>query len=383
METRHAVVKGRNRLLLCCVLILLFVCASRVRSYSQPTGFVYSIGTYGDLRKMDIGLNVMATAKVPGLVRAVRIMAADISPDGKRLFLAVSSGGDPLVVVQTADLSIDRDMKVVFPTPPENWKQHFPLDIIAVSSEMLYWSDECYTADPTRPYSTLLIDLNEGIAKPVYDWGFDNESEIEISPDHEKTVLYAGGRLSVIRASTGEVLARMEHETIGQRRSIRWFDVDWNQNVVQCYTVPWEEGQASTEKLRIDMNSHQVVAREPLQVSPRVSWSALQWSGQQPISSKTYILDKNGSLLLFDHVKGQITKSFNSVVPKPLENSRLVPHVSPDENLILAQRNSVERFTDGRDSRNVSTLYAIDPKTGQITKTLDYPETVVAVLFGE
>lgn len=378
----RASLKGRNRLLFRCVLILLFVCLSQVRSYSQPTGFVYSVGTYGDLRKMDMGLNVVATTKVPGLVRARRIMAADISPDGKRLFLAVSGGVDPLILVQTADLSIDRDIKVVFPPLPEHWIQHSPFDILAVSSEILYWSDECYTSASVGAYSTLLVNLREKAVTPIRDWSFENKNAIEISPDRDKMVLPRDGLL-LIRASTGQVLAKVEQETIGQRRSIWWFDMDWSQNVLQCYTAPWTVGEAPTEKLRIDMNSRQVVAREALKVSPEFDLATLQRNGRRSISSKTYILDESGSLQIFDHAKGQVSKRFDSVVPRPAENARLVPQVSPGGDLIVVPKNRVERFTDGRDSRDVSTLYAIDPKTGRVTKTLEYPDHIVAILFGE
>jgi hypothetical protein len=366
-----------------CSLFLLLAEFSQAQPSTQSPSFLYSVGTYGDLRKMDTALNVVATAKVPGLARAVGIAAADISPDGKRLFLAVSSGGNPLVVIQTADLSIDRDMKVVFPPLPEHWIQHAPFDIIAVSSEMLYWSDECYTSDPTGAYSTLLVNLKEKVAKPIREWSFENRNELKISPDRERMAVYYGGRLYVIRSSTGQVLAKVEQETIGQRRSIWWFDMDWSRDVLQCYTAPWTVGEAPTEKLRIDMNSHEVVAREALKVSPEFDLAALQRNGRRSISSKTYILDESGSLQIFDHAKGQLSKRFNSVVPKPAENARLVPQVSPGGDVIVVPRNRVEKLADGRNYREVSTLYAIDPQTGRVTKTLEYPDHIVTVLFGE
>jgi hypothetical protein len=375
-KMRCLVAKGR--LTLGCALILLLAISSHAQPSTQSPGFIYSVGAYGYVQKMDAALNVVATARVPGLARSIRIAGADISPDGKRLFLAVGREENPLVIVETADLSVVPDVNVVFPNTPETWRQHAPFDIIAISSEVLYWSDECYSAALAgAEYDTLLVNLNEKIARPIRDWGFENKNEIQISPDREKMAIDHGGNLLIIRASTGQILQTIDQKVIGQG-TVMSFVVDWNQNALRCCMI----ADGSMAKLRIDMNSGQVVAREAVKNTGRFHPPGSETGRQCLTPATTYVLDEDGGIQIFDNTKCKLSKRLDSVVPGVTPGWKLALYVPPSGNLIFAQKDAVKTLADGHE-KDISFLYAVDAKTGQVVRTVDYPDEIAAVLFGK
>ena len=132
---------------------------------SKPT---YLVGGNGTLKKLDGNMKVIGAAKIPHLTRRTWIRNADISSDGQRLFLALS-GNKALVVVRTADMSIEEDLHITFPATAEYWKEHSPFDIVSASPRYLYISDECYSAVP-KGFTTVRVDLNTKTAEPVYKW---------------------------------------------------------------------------------------------------------------------------------------------------------------------------------------------------------------------
>lgn len=367
---------AKKWLMVGCSLVLLLAESSQAQPSVGSPGFIYLVGSYGYLQKMDVTLNALTTTQIPGLARSVRIAAADISSDGKRLFLAVSRNENPLVIVKTADLSVVPDVDVAFPTPINPWTEHAPFDIIAVTSDTLYWSDECYTSTSANAsFSTLRVNLNERVAEPVHDWSFENKNAIRISPDRGRIAIYHMGGLAIVRASTGEILKTVDQNVIGQG-TVMSFAMDWNQNALWCCMI----ADGSMAKLRIDMNSGQVVAREAVKNAGRLRFPDFSTGRRFLTSTTTYVLDKDGSIQIFDNTKCELSKKLDSVVPDVTPGSKLALYVPPSGNPIFAQKNAVKTLANGN-AKGISSLHAVDAETGQVVRTIDYPDEIVAVLF--
>jgi hypothetical protein len=371
----------RGRLTAWGAWILLLAASSLSQASTGSPDFAYCVGVYGYLQKMDTTLNTLSTRRIPNLARDIRIVAADISPDGKRLFVATSRRENPLVIVETADLSVVSDGNIAFPGPTEPWIRHAPFDIMAVSPDVLYWSDECYTsAIAGDSFSTLLVDLREKVAKPIRDWNFENRSQIEVSPDRDRMVLLGRG-LSLIHPSTGHILKTVGQEVIGQR-TVLSFNMDWSRNILQCCVVPWTPASGSVERLRIDVNSGQVVTKEPVKNPGNSRFAGLQTKRQRATRAMTYVLDKDGTIEVFDNAKCELLRKIRPTGSDVKPESELALYVPPGENSILVQEDTVKTLADGS-KKDVSSLQAVDPNTGQTTKTVDCPDEIVAVLFGK
>ena len=378
---RMKCLSAKKRLMIGCSFVLLLAESSQAQPSNQSPSFLYSVGAYGYLQKMDAAMNTLTTARVPNLARDIRIAAADISPDGRRLFLAVSRKENPLVIVETADLSVVPDVNVPFPSPPEPWIRHVPFDIVAVTSEILYWSDECYTTASTGAYSTVLVNLREKTAKPVREWSFENKNAIQISPDRGRIATYHRGGVGIIRVSTGEVLKTVGREVIGERIIVS-FNMDWSQNILQCCVVPWTTTGDSVEKLRIDMNSSQVITRESIESTGGLHFPDFSTGRRVLTSATTYVLDEDGDIQIFDNTECKLSKKLDSVVADVTPGSKLALYVAPRGNSIFVQKNAVKTLADGN-AKGVSSLYAVDGESGQVVATIDYPDEIVAVLFGK
>lgn len=350
-------------------------------SYSSPG--IYLVGEYGYLQKLDGNLQVVATGKVPNLARGCSIRDADISPDGERLFLAVSSD-NPLVVVRAADLSIDENMRITFPPLPEPWRTYLPLSIIATSQNYLYMTDESYSTAP-NPFSTVLVDINAKTATPIYEYSFMSKMQIQISPSREKMALYDGGKLYFIDISTGKVTNLVSRELIGADKLVIWFDINWDNNIAQFYIIPIGRGEKNLEKLRIDVKSQRVIHREELE--SKTVFGFYNANSYRRVltatSSKIYIQDSKGAIQIFDRQTGKLLETLDYTLFEKVSGRPVLSYISPDEKLLFYRKDDVKQISNGKDAEDISYFCVIDTETRHIIKTLQFPQKIVAVLFSE
>jgi len=349
-------------------------------SYSSPG--IYLVGEYGYLQKLDGNLEVVATGKVPNLVRGCSIRNADISPDGECLFLAVSSD-NPLVVVLAADLSVDENVRITFPRLTEPGKTYFPFSIIAASPMYLYMTDESYST-ATNPFSTVLVDLNTKIAKPIYEYSFMSKMQMQVSPSREKMALY-DGRLYFIDIPSGKVVDLISRKLIGKDRWVVWFNINWDDNIAEFYTIPIRRGEKNLEKLCIDVKSKRIIYREELE--GKTGFGFYNANSYRRIltgsSSRIFIQDSNGNIQIFDRQTGKLLETLDYTLFGEATGRPVVSYVSPDEKLLFYQKDDVKQISNGKDARDISSFCVMDPETRQTIKTLQFPQKIVAVLFSE
>lgn len=366
----------------CMCVVVFFVCfpsVGKAVSYlSKPT---YLVGGYGSLKKLDSNMKVIGAAKIPHLARRTWIRNADISSDGQRLFLALS-GNKALVVVRTADMSIEEDLRITFPATSEYWKEHSPFDIISVSPRYLYISDECYSALPNG-FTTVMVDLNTKIAEPVYKYGFVSKRQIQISPNQERMALYNGGKLHIIDISSGEVVDSIKRELIGDRW-ILWSNVNWDDSAIELYVVSQKTNLKNIEKLCIDMKSHKIVSSQKLP-SKTVFGFDNQISNDRVVTtpSTVYIQDRRGSIQIFDRHTGSQLETLDYSLFEKITGEPTTFYVSPDEKLLFYRKDKVKHAADDRDSLDVSSICIMSLESKQIINTIDSSETMVSVLFGK
>lgn len=350
-------------------------------SYSSPG--IYLVGEYGYLQKLDVNLQVVATGKVPNLARGCSIRDADISPDGERLFLAVSSD-NPLVVVRAADLSLDENMRIAFPPTAEPWEgMYFPFSIIATSPRYLYMTDEGYSTAP-NPFSTVLVDLNAKTAKPIYGYSFMSKMQMQVSPSREKMALY-DGKLYFIDIPRGEVVDLISRKLISKDRWVVWFNINWDGNIAEFYTIPIRRGEKNLEKLCIDVKSKQIIYRGELE--GKTGFGFYNANSYRRIltgsSSRIYIQDSKGTIQIFDRQTGKLLETLDYTLFGKAPGRPVVSYVSPDEKLLFYRKDDVKQISNGKDARDISSFCVMDPETRQTIKTLQFPQKIVAVLFSE
>ncbi len=353
-------------------------------SYSSAS--IYLVGEHGYLQKLDGNLEVVATGKVPNLARGRSIRDATISPNGERLFLAVSTD-NPLVVVRAADLSIDENVRITFPPFAEPWRTYFPLSIIAASSKYLYMTDESYstTSKIPNPFSTVLVDINAKTATPIYGYSFMSKMQIQISPSREKMALYDGGKLYFIDISTGKVTNLVSRELIGTDKWVIWFDINWDNNIAEFYIIPIGRGEKNLEKLCIDVKSQQIIHREELE-SKTVFGFYNENSYHRVLtatSSKIYIQDSKGSIQIFDRQIGKLLETLDYTLFEKVPGRPVLSYVSPDEKLLFYRKDDVKQISNGKEAEDISSFCVMDTETRQTIKTLQFPQKIVAVLFSE
>jgi WD40 repeat protein len=350
-------------------------------SYSSPG--IYLVGEYGYLQKLDGNLEVVDTGKVPNLVRGCSIRDADISPDGERLFLAVSSD-NPLVVVRAADLSVDENVRITFPPTAEPWEgTYFPFSIISTSPRYLYMTDESYSTAP-NPFSTVLVDLNAKTAKPIYGYSFMSKMQIQVSPNRKKMALY-DGKLYFIDIPTGKVADLLSRELIGMNKWVIWFDIKWDDNIAEFYIIPIRRGEKNLEKVCIDVKSQQIIYREELE--SKTSFGFYNENSYRRVltdtSSKIYIQDSKGTIQIFDRQTGKLLETLDYTLFGKALGRPVLSYISPDEKLLFYQKDDVKQISNGKDARDISSFCVMDPETRKTIKTLQFPQKIVAVLFSE
>lgn len=374
--------KIRRHLIAGCVLALVAGAAPATIG-ADSSSSIYLIGDYGYLQKLDGNLQVVATGKAPGLARGRKIRDADISPDGERLFLAVSSD-NPLVVVRTADLSIDENIHIAFPPAVKPWTMHSPFSIIATSARYLYMTDESYSAAP-KPFSTVLVDLTAKTATPMYGYGFMSKMEIQVSPERERMALYDGGGLYFIDVPTGKVVDSITHELVGKDKWAMWFDVDWDKYIAEFYLIPLAQGEKTIEKICIEVESKSKWRSESLQSKTVFDFYNFQncRAITAKASSKIYIQDSQGNIEMANRRGAQVLEKLGHAQFKEGSGRPVVSYVSPDEQLLFYQKDYVKASSGRRLAQGLSSLCVMDMETRQIIKTIESPQRIVGVLFGK
>jgi len=349
-------------------------------SYSSPG--IYLVGEYGYLQKLDGNLEVVAIGKVPNLVRGCSIRDADISPDGERLFLAVSSD-NALVVVRAADLRVDESVLITFPPPTKPWHTYFPFSIIATSPRYLYMTDESYSTAP-NPFSTVLVDLNAKTAKPIYGYSFMSKMQMQVSPSREKMALY-DGKLYFIDIPRGEVVDLISRKLIGKDRWVVWFNINWDDNIAEFYTIPIRRGEKNLEKLCIDVKSKRIIYRGELE--GKTGFGFYNANSYRRIltdsSSRIFIQDSNGNIQIFDRQTGKLLETLGYTLFGKATGRPVVSYVSPDEKLLFYRKDDVKQISNGKDARDIFSFCVMDLETRQTIKTLQFPQKIVVVLFSE
>lgn len=364
-----------------CVVIFCVGLSSFGKAASYLSKPAYLVGGYGSLKKLDGNMEVISTQKIPNLARWTWIRNADISSDGQRLFLALS-GNKILVVVRTADMSIEEDLRITFPATSENWKTHAPFDIISASPRYLYISDECYSAR-SKGFTTVLVDLNTKIAKPIYKYGFVSKRQIQISPNQEKMALYDGGRLHIIDISSGDVVDSIKGELIAGKW-ILWSNVDWDDRAMELYVVPQETNLKNIEKLCIDMKSHRIVSSQKLP-SKTVFGFGNQISKDMVVTtpSTVYIQERRGSIQIFDRHTGSQLEKLDYTLFEKIMGQPTGFYVSPDEKLLFYRKDKIKHVSNDKGGHDISSICIISLKLKQIVNTIDYSEEIVSVLFSK
>ena len=373
-----------------CPVIFLTGMVSIARMPSHSWSAMYLVGEYGYLQKLDRNLRVVATGQAPNLVRRISVRDADISPDGNRLFLAVSSGNNPLVVVRAADLTVDQNVRIPFPSVPKPWETYFPLSIAAASSTYVYMTDECYSSAP-RPYGTVLVDLKTATSKPIYDYTFMSRTQIQIPPDSEKMALCSGGKLYFIDISAGEVVDLISGELVSRKLG-PWFDINWKENTAELYGIPEPANQELLEKISINIKSREIIHRRGLKgktifglrdemfgLSSEVRYRRILTAS----SLKRYIQDGEGNIQIFDRKSGKFLDRLDHTLFEKLPGRPVVSYISPDEKLLFYRKDEVKQIAGGLDSRDISSFCVVDMQASEIIKTLHLPQKIVAVLFSE
>ncbi len=363
-----------------CVVFFCVGLSSSGNTSSYLSKPAYLVGGNGTLKKLDGNMKVIGAAKIPHLTRRTWIQNADISSDGQRLFLALS-GDKLLVVVRTMDMSIE-DLHITFPATAEYWKEHSPFDIVSASPRYLYISDECYSAVP-KGFTTMLVDLNAGTVKPVYEYSFMSKRQIQISPNQEKMALSGGGGLRIIDISSGDIVDSIKREHIAGKW-ILWSNVDWDNRAIELYVVTQKTNLKNIEKLCIDMKSHRIVSSQKLP-SKTVFGFDNQISNDRVVTtpSTVYIQDRRGSIQIFDRHTGRQLKKLDYSLFEKITGEPAVFYVSPDEKLLFYRKDRVKHVADDRDSLDVSSICIISLKSKQIVNTIDYSEKIVSVLFSK
>ncbi len=373
--------KMRRDLIVGCILALVAGVAPATIGGNSPSS-IYLVGDYGYLQKLDGNLQVVATGKVPNLARGRKIRDADISPDGERLFLAVSSD-NPLVVVRAADLSLDENIRIAFPPAAKPWTTHFPFSIIATSARYLYMTDESYSAAP-KPFSTVLVDLTAKTATPLYGYGFTSKMQIQVSPEREKMALY-NGSLYFIDIPTGKVIDSITHELVGKDKWVMWFDIDWDKYIAEFYLIPLAQGEKTIEKICIDVESKSKVRGESLQSKTVFDFYNVQncCAITTTASSKIYIQDSQGNIEIANRRSAQVLEKLGHAQFKEGSGRPVVSYVSPEEQLLFYQKDYVKAGSNGKHAQDLSSLCVMDMATRKIIKTIEFPQRIVGVLFGK
>ncbi len=364
-----------------CVVIFCLGLSSSGNASSYLSKRAYLVGGYGTLKKLDGNMKVIGAAKIPHLARRTWIRNADISSDGQRLFLALS-GDKLLVVVRTMDMSIEEDLHITFPATAEYWKEHSPFDIVSASPRYLYISDECYSAVP-KGFTTVMVDLNTKIAKPVYKYGFVSKRQVQISPKQEKMTLYDGGQLHIIDISSGEIVDSVKKELI-TGKWILWSNVDWDDKAMELYVVPQTKDLKNIEKIHIDMESDKMIYTQKL--STKTMFGFYNENSNSRIlatPSHIYIQDSRGNIQIFDRNTGSQLETLDHSLFEKITGKPTTFYVSPDEKLLFYRKDRVEHVADHRDSLDVSSICIISLKSKQIVNTIDYSEKIVSVLFSK
>lgn len=373
--------KIRQLLISICTLVF-FVASPYITMASYSSQGIYLVGEYGYLQKLDGNLQVVATGKVPNLARGCSIRDADISPDGERLFLAVSSD-NPLVVVRAADLRVDESVLITFPPLTKPWQTYFPLSIIATSPRYLYMTDESYSTAP-NPFSTVLVDLNAKTAKPIYGYSFMSKTQIQVSPNREKMALYSR-KLHFIDIPAGKVTNFVSRELIGKDKWVVWFNINWDDNIAELYTIPIRRGEKNLEKLCIDVKSERIIYRKELE--GKTGFGFYNANSYRRIlkgsSSRIFIQDSNGNIQIFDRQTGKLLETLGYTLFGKATGRPVASYVSPDEKLLFYRKDDVKQISNGKDARDISSFCVMDPETRQIIKTLQFPQKIVGVLFSE
>lgn len=345
------------------------------------TSAVYLVGKYGYLQKLNGNLDVVAEGRVPNLARARGVRDADISPEGDRLFLAVSSN-NPLVVVRAADLTVDENVSIEFPPTHAPWEgMYFPHSIMAVSPRYLYMTDEAYSTAPT-PFSTVQIDLNANTTTPIFGYSLTSKMQTQVSPDRRWMALYTMGGLCIIDIPTGKTVNLINKEIVGIDNWVMWFNVDWDDNVIEFYIIPMKGGEKNVEKLYVGAKSRRIINRVKLESKTRfgfndeISYRRILTTG----SSKIYVQDGHGNVQVFDRKTGELLQTLDHTLFGETQGATVLPHVSPDERVVFCQKDSVRQDSVGRGS-DVSSLCAIDAETWLTVATIEFPQKIVAVLF--
>jgi len=194
---------------------------------------VYVVQSDGHIFELDSKFDVVASRRFPGYSRPRNIITAALSPDGKYILLGAAF--NPLRCVSTETLT-EADFKLpTMPAPHERLGRAIPC-VIWPSQRYAYMINTAYNFGGGNAYglasSTLLLDFENSVAKPLPGLRLVSQDRVRISPDG-RVMLLAYDPIKVVDVPTGNTIATFgTNEVNGDPRTtgevaLHGLDVDW------------------------------------------------------------------------------------------------------------------------------------------------------------
>jgi hypothetical protein len=356
-------------------LMVFFTISYSSGSEKNIKGTITIIGNYGYIERYDTAWNLLTKGKVSGLVGGAFIHDADISPDGRVLFLAVSKKDTPLIIVNTNDMSINEEHKITFPSP--GYYAYLPMSVIAASSRYLYMADESYTA-LAKPFFNIMIDVDEGSSTPIVKQLFLGKEDVKMAPMRDTMITRGWENLYKVEVHTSRIIDSISFPIEYGEKELSTFDVDWVNKRIMLYKVKSNHEQLIT-RISLNMVNKEIskLKDERVGINNRIRKISLQLNG-----TRFLIEDEKDNLYIVDSGTYKILDKVGHEVTSNIKGYGLTSCLSPDGSQLIYFKNDIVK-NEKKEEKEISGLCAIRLKTEKNIKPIEYPEKVVTVLFTE